>query len=201
MLTVFVLAAMLAAPSEPMTVPEVQKRIEGHLQTFQDKLVYVHTLLKGGAESAFENSLREPDTGMSIKSMPSPDASGLHPLEILTVFPGDPAEEAGIKPGDRIGKAPNPLSMTILREQNELHVSVNQRPLHCMERAIAQFDRTKWLQQIELLQQQTTKLQDALKQYPDNIELLRETVRELKGMDLLIPIVLDNMSRDLVSFI
>lgn len=217
MLTAFVLAAMLATPTEEPIIAQIQERMEVHLRAFQNELAHVHQMFEGTSDDGFEKILLEPDTGMIIKSVTTPDNQGLHPLEVLAVSPGEPAAEVGIQPGDRITfigerriehetnqvvrmileKAPNPLSLTILRGQDGFCFAVTRRPLHCVQRAIEQFDRTKWLQGVETIQQQVTELQNALKQDPNDIALLREIAQELNEMNALIPLVIENMDRAL----
>ncbi len=157
-----------------------------------------------------------PQTGMLVFSRPDPGPDGFHQLFVLHVFPSEPADEAGIQPGDRIlfignrriehessavayglmEEKAGPISLVIERGGDAQTVIVVRRPLDCIARAAAAFDRAKWHGQIAILREMITKTRMLVQRNPESPEILKSAVAQFSKMQSMIIEVAQQISDD-----
>ena len=194
MLIAFTLVAHVA-----LTTPQdAAGRIQEMLRGFDDDLAGISMLIDDGMLADTEN----PQTGMITLSATEQGSDGLHALSVIDVFPAEPADEAGIKAGDRIVAigprriehepnaviqsliegAAGPVAITVRRSGTEHIAIISRRPLRCTARAVQAFDRAKWHREVTETHELIAALRAMTELQSDNPSALQSVVNKIPNL-------------------
>jgi hypothetical protein len=129
---------------------------------------------------AADNTL--PKTGLLVGSADAPGDDGLHALTVLGILRPSPAEDAGVRPGDRILRIgtrrieheptdvayllledkPGSVMLAVARGTETLELTLHRRPLACLRAAAEHLDTRKWRAQLAQLRELLTTIADQL---------------------------------------
>lgn len=123
-----------------------------------------------------------PRTGITTTSAEDVDTQGLHALTAEIIVKDSPADLAGVRRGDRILRVGNrriehetttvfklitegtkgPIPLLLLRNGQELTVTIDRKPIACFQKAAASLNRALWHQLINATRAENADIRKSL---------------------------------------